>query len=204
MSGRVLLVRHTQVASAWKGRCYGHSDVGLSRIGAVQAQVLAQTLAQWHPDIVVHSGLRRTRILAEKAANLAGVSPIGDVAWQERDFGSWEGRGWSSIFRESGNAMDGMIDDPYGFRPGSGETTMELAARCLTALQGLPSGRVMVVTHGGPIAAIVGTQQGVPGRDWPSLVPDTGAFVELPQSRAGVPSDDVAPGSYACFANSMS
>ena len=29
-------------------------------------------------------------------------------------------RSWAAIYRETGNAMDGMIDDPEGFRPGAG------------------------------------------------------------------------------------
>lgn len=179
MSGCVLLVRHTQVARAWSGRCYGRSDMGLSRGGAAHARTLAGELVAWRPDIVLHSGLRRARILADFTASLAGVSAASDSAWQERDFGSWEGRSWAAIYRESGNAMDGMIDDPAGFRPGGGETTMDLAARAIDAWRGLPEARALIVTHGGPIAAIAGTLNGTPVRDWPSLVPENGASIEL-------------------------
>lgn len=179
MSGRLLLVRHTAVARASKGRCYGQSDMGLSREGAAHARELAAELAAWEPEIVLHSGLRRARFLAEATARLAGLEARTDKGWMERNFGSWEGRSWAAIYRETGSAMDGMIDDPHGFRPGGGETTMELARRALAALARLPSQRILVVTHGGPIAAILGTRDDVPIREWPGLVPAPGASIEL-------------------------
>lgn len=175
----VLLVRHTEVARAWKGRCYGQSDMGLSREGAAHMRALAPELAAWSPELIVHSGLRRARLPAEAVAALAGVPVRAEPQWQERDFGSWEGRSWDAIYRDTGNAMDGMIDDPHHFRPGDGETTMELARRSLAAFDTLPAARVLVVTHGGPIAAIVGTRQGVAVRDWPGLVPPPGGSAEL-------------------------
>lgn len=180
MTRTLLLVRHTEVALAWKGRCYGQSDMGLSRAGTAHVRALAPELAAWRPDIVLHSGLRRARMLADVAATQAGVTALPDPGWQERDFGSWEGRSWDAIYRETGNAMDGMIDDPAGFRPGGGETTMELAARSLAAMRALPPGRVIVVTHGGPIAAILGSLRAAPVRDWPTLVPALGSLIDIP------------------------
>lgn len=179
MPAKVLLVRHTAVARAWQGRCYGQSDMGLSRAGAAHVRSLAPELAAWYPDVVLHSGLQRTQILADATAAIASVTAKADAAWMERDFGSWEGRSWPAIYRETGNAMDGMIDDPESFRPGNGETTVELANRSVAALRNLPAGRVLIVTHGGPIAAIIGTLQALRVRDWPALVPVTGTFIEV-------------------------
>ncbi len=179
MKRQVLLVRHTEVARGWKGRCYGQSDMGLSRAGQSHARALAASLAGWKPDRIVHSGLSRACILAEAVAALAGVASHADTAWQERDFGSWEGRSWTAIYRETGSAMDGMIDDPDGFRPGGGETTMAFATRALAAFHSLPDGRTMVITHGGPIAAIAGSLKGLPPRDWLALVPVLGASLEF-------------------------
>ncbi len=183
MSDAVLFVRHTQVALHWQGRCYGRSDMGLSRAGAIHAREVATTVADWRPDIVIHSGLKRARILADHVASHTGSRPIALAAWQERDFGTWEGRSWAAIYRATGNAMDGMIDAPATFRPGGGETTDALAQRTMTALAALPCGRIAVITHGGPIAAILGTTSELPVREWPSLVPRLGETVELTTSR---------------------
>ena len=179
MSGAVLLVRHTQVARRWHGRCYGVSDMGLSRAGHAEARALAGSLATWRPEAIVHSGMKRTAVLAAFVAAQAGVPARAIPAWRERDFGSWEGLSWNAIYRATGNAMDGMIDAPDVFRPGGGETTMALAARAMAALNDLPPGRVLVITHGGPIAAILGSRAGRPPRDWSALVPPTGGSVQL-------------------------
>jgi broad specificity phosphatase PhoE len=152
---QVLLVRHTEVAVRWTKRCYGCTDVGLSRAGRQQAAELAAKLAGQPVTAVVHSGLERAAYLARWLANIKGLAPAVDTRWQERNFGTWEGRGWHSIWKESGNAMDGVITDPNHYRPGGGETTAELVARSTAAWAALPThGVIVVVSHGGPIAGV--------------------------------------------------
>jgi len=179
VSRTVLLVRHTEVAKRWHGRCYGVSDAGLSRHGDAHAQALVPELARWRPDHVVHSGLRRSTQLAAAVSRTAGCTVTADPNWRERDFGGWEGRSWHTIYRESGNAMDGMIDAPGSFRPGGGETTAELAARAVAALANLPPGRTLVVAHGGTIAAVLGGRGALPVPAWLALVPAYGGTVEI-------------------------
>ncbi len=169
------LVRHTAVAKAWAGRCYGRSDMGLSREGLAAARDLAPRLAAEHaPRVVLHSGLRRARLLAGRVAALAGAELAEDRRWAERDFAAWEGQRWDAIWRATGSAMDGMLDDPEGYRPGGGETTAELAARALAAWRGRPRGPCLVVTHGGPIAAVRMALDGKAWRDLPALIPAPG------------------------------
>lgn len=179
MAPRVLLVRHTEVAHFWRGRCYGVSDAGLSRAGKAAIGPLAAQLANLCPQWVVHSDLSRTRCLAAAIGRAAGCPLLRDPAWRERDFGNWEGKTWHAIYRDSGNAMDGMIDAPDTFRPGGGETTFELAARVATAAIALPGGRGVVVAHGGPIAALLGQRRGVAPREWLALVPRPGGSIPL-------------------------
>ena len=154
--------------------------MGWSREGAAMARGLVSALAAEAFDLVVHSGLIRTRRLAEAVARATGAQPIADPRWTERDFGDWEGRRWDAIWRETGNAMDGMIADPAGFRPGGGETTAALAARAWSAWEDLPSdGHILVVAHGGPIAVV---RMRLAGADYPALVgfiPSPGEIVRL-------------------------
>lgn len=171
MVGQVRLVRHTAVARRWQGRCYGRSDVGLSRDGAAAIAATAERLAAPWPAWVVHSDMLRTRRLAEHIVRLANCPLLVDRGWQERDFGCWEGLTWNAIYRATGNAMDGMIDAPESFRPGGGETTRELAVRSVAAWLRLPAGNGIVVSHGGPIAALIGSRRGWPPREWLALVP---------------------------------
>jgi len=189
VTGKVLLIRHAQVALRWRGRCYGSTDVGLSRDGARQSQEIARAILRRRDSrsiaAVFHSGLRRASHLAELIADTAGLEPRADERWRERDFGSWEARSWNSIWRESGNAMDRMLTDPAKFRPGGGETTAELFARSVRASRAVPrEGLVIVVTHGGPIACV---RCHLANAGLPQLAKfriEEGETIEFPQSRA--------------------
>jgi broad specificity phosphatase PhoE len=174
------LVRHPPVARGWQKRCYGQSDPGLSRAGAAMVGPLVDQLAVLDPAVVIHSDMRRTRAVAEPLVLLLGRDSIASPLWRERDFGAWEGTSWHRIYRETGNAMDGMTDDPHRFRPGGGETTAELAARIAQAISKLPDAeRIVVITHGGPIACAVAHYKGIPLHELASLVPGTCSITTL-------------------------
>jgi broad specificity phosphatase PhoE len=182
MTARVLLVRHMPVARAWAGRCYGRSDMGLSRTGATAMRALAEALAAQSFATIVHSGATRTRVLAERVARLTGRPVHADPRWLERDFGDWEGRSWHAIWRETGDLMDRMMTDPAGFHPGGGESGQALAIRARTAWDALPTDAdTLVVTHGGPIAAIRTLLSGQPLERMIDAVPPCGSWLLLPR-----------------------
>ena len=142
--------------------------------------MLVHELASLEPDIIIHSNMKRTRAIAMPLAQKLGIAPINAPLWRERDFGTWESRSWASIYRETGNAMDGMIDDPEHFRPGGGETTAQLALRINEALMSLPNARsVAIVTHGGPIACVRAVRAGAPLHQLATFIPRTGSIVTL-------------------------
>ena len=180
----VHLVRHTAVASHWAGRCYGQSDVGLSREGRDAARRLAPGIAVLGPRRLTVSPLRRARFLAGLVQRLV---PEADIRIEGRlaecHFGAWEGRPWTEIFAESGDAMMGLVQAPETFRAGGdGETTFAMRDRAMDWLQEVASaqcGPVVAICHGGPIAAIRGTLSGTPVERWPELVPKTGEIVTV-------------------------
>jgi broad specificity phosphatase PhoE len=184
--GELILVRHPPVAKEWQGRCYGQSDPGLSREGRAMVAPLIDSLALLKPDIITHSNMVRTRAIAEPLARHLGVECSAEPLWRERNFGSWEGQSWNAIYRATGNAMDGMVDDPAGFRPGDdGETTAELVRRTLIAMRALASGkRTLVVTHGGPIAAVRMLTNRLDFGDLPKLIIPTGGHVRIKRAAA--------------------
>src|SRR3546814_19998557 len=72
-----------------------------------------------------------------------------------------------AIYRETGSAMDGMIEAPDSFRPGGGETTHELGESVHTSWRTLLlAGLTVVLTHGGHIATFAGIPQGAPAATW--------------------------------------
>ncbi|WP_010161734.1 histidine phosphatase family protein [Sphingomonas sp. PAMC 26617] len=180
MSGTVLLVRHPPVALAWRKRCYGRSDMGWSRAGLAMARGLAEELSAVPIDAIVHSGALRTARLAAMIARRRGVPVQADTGWLERDFGTWEGRTWHAIWRETGDLMDRMMTDPAGFRPGGGETGLDLSERACAAWGRLPgSGTTLVIAHGGPIAAVRAWQAGEPLEAMVGFIPACGDVVEV-------------------------
>jgi broad specificity phosphatase PhoE len=185
----VTLLRHTEVAAHWRGRCYGVSDAGLSRAGIAAAHALARDSysAFGGLTLIQASPLRRARFLGGLISRHLGL-PLEIVpALRERDFGSWEGQAWDAIHAAHGDAMMGMVDAPARFRPGGGEMTDELARRITRWFRALPQGaRVLAITHGGPVAALRGTLEGLPARAWLKLIPSLGEAVRLPHfSRQG-------------------
>ena len=179
------LVRHPPVLKAWQKRCYGQSDPGLSREGMAMVAPLIAQLAALKPDIIIHSDMKRTRAIAEPLAKHLGLNHIADRQWRERDFGDWDGQTWNAIYHATGNAMDGMIDDPEHFRPGGGETTFELIARIKRALAELPNlPSVIVIAHGGPIACAKLIADDLPVTSLAANIPALGDIVTMTLSRA--------------------
>lgn len=180
MANSIILVRHPPVTLAWQKRCYGQSDPGLSRAGQAMVAPLVDRLNALEPDIIVHSDMKRTRAIALPLGAKLGIAPIAEPLWRERDFAAWEARSWYSIYGESGNAMDGMIDAPDHFRPGGGETTAKLSRRIEQALAALPDVRsVVIITHGGPIACVRAIHAGVPLQKLAPFIPPAGSIVRL-------------------------
>lgn len=184
MSATVLLLRHPPVARAWTGRCYGRSDMGWSREGQAMAARLAGRLAARPIDAVVHSGALRTRRLAEMIGRRRGCPVHADARWLERDFGTWEGRSWRAIWRETGDLMDRLMTHPASFRPGGGETGLDLSSRVQAAWRDLPpSGTTLVIAHGGSIAALRTWIAGEPLERMVAFVPRCGEQVSIARSR---------------------
>jgi broad specificity phosphatase PhoE len=185
---RILLVRHCEVASRYRQLCYGRSNVELSELGLAQSEEVARQLAREPITHVYHSGLYRARHLAEALRKLVGISVEESHLLRERDFGEWELQTWDALYAATGDAMLGMLSDPAVWRPPAGETTFEMRDRIMTWYQDLPdAGVIVAVSHGGPIAALLGTLSGRPVVEWPVLIPPTGTVVEIGESGIQAP-----------------
>lgn len=180
----VHLVRHTAVAAHWAGRCYGQSDVGLSREGRAAARSLGLRIAALGARRIYISPLRRARFLGGLVVReAANIDLVIDARLAECHFGAWEGQTWDAIYAASGDAMMGLVTAPATFRPGGhGEATFTVRDRAMAWLDAaahVPGGPVVAICHGGPIAAIRGTLAGAPVEEWPGLVPRLGEIVTI-------------------------
>jgi probable phosphoglycerate mutase len=91
-------------------------------------------------------------IRAVETARLAYGEPRRDARLRELDFGDLEGFTWTECSAE----MRERLTDFEAFAAPHGETVPQLAERVTAALADLPSGRHLVVTHGGVIRLFSG------------------------------------------------
>jgi len=148
----ILLARHGQ--SDWNAtrRWQGHADRPLTEKGREQARALAERLRHVELDAVNSSDLRRAADTAAAVSNEVIELP----ALREVDVGSWSG-----LTRAEAEERfpDGVARWREGF-PGwdDGESYEEMTRRVLAAVLEIArrheGGRVLVVSHGGPIRAL--------------------------------------------------
>jgi broad specificity phosphatase PhoE len=148
----ILLARHGQ--SDWNAahRWQGHADRPLTEKGREQARALAERLRHVELDAVYSSDLRRAGDTAAAVSNEVIELP----ALREVDVGSWSG-----LTRAEAEERfpDGVARWREGF-PGwdDGETYEAMTDRVLGAVLEIArrheQGRVLVVSHGGPIRAL--------------------------------------------------
>ena len=149
---RILLVRHGETDWNLDRRLQGHSDRPLNDTGREQARALADELADTPLDAVYSSDLSRARETAQVVAETHGLEVTALPDLRERHFGSWEGLSDDEIQqRFPAEIANGTLGD--------GETRDEMDRRVLAALEEIarkhPDGTVLVVSHGGPLRAVL-------------------------------------------------
>jgi alpha-ribazole phosphatase len=155
------LIRHPKPEVA-PGICYGSTDLRVSQEEC--DRVVADVSASLPRSIPVFSSpLQRCRRFAERLAATLGSTPvILDARLPEMHFGTWEMRSWSSIPREE---VDAWTDDLITYRPGGGETVLELASRVYAFYQDVQQqadGHAVVVSHAGTMRFLRAFQTGLP------------------------------------------
>jgi 2,3-bisphosphoglycerate-dependent phosphoglycerate mutase len=146
----LLLVRHGETDWNAEGRLQGHTDRPLNDYGRRQARELAERLAgEERVDAVYTSDLGRARETAEIVGARLGL-PVGiDPDLREKDWGTWEG----------------LTGDERVLVELVGESTEAHRERVMRALDRIaashPSGRVVVVTHGGSLRRVQAALHGI-------------------------------------------
>ncbi|MCO8121066.1 histidine phosphatase family protein [Stieleria sp. TO1_6] len=172
----ILLVRHGEIDPRMKKICYGAMDIDLSDQGRLDSQRVAQQiLTSVAPQAIFHSGLSRTRYMADQIARL-GPDPlpvIDDMRLRERNYGRWQGLSWDDAYASDPENFDGLIERPDSYRPPGGETTTEMQDRMVDWLDDLVTrssgdqpGPIIAVSHSGPIAAMAGKLLNLPPTQW--------------------------------------
>lgn len=157
------LLRHGQPKGGTKLR--GRCDDALSEQGWEQLRG-ATTVVPLPWEAVVSSPLQRCRAFAEAFAQQEGLQCRVEAAFQEVDFGDWDGRALDTLWEEQGEALSEYWMDPVNHSPPNGESLEAMWERVQAGLQDLgeayPGKRVLLVTHGGVIRLILAQCLGMP------------------------------------------
>ena len=169
----IFLARHGESDWNVEKRFQGHSDRPLTNRGREQAHALADLVASEEIDAVYTSPLSRARETAEIVAARAGLEPVALPELREVDTGSWSGLSRADVEARFPDGFTRWRSGGSGWE--DGETYEEMAERVIGALRTIaedhPDGRVLVISHGGPIRAIHAAAEGVAIDDYRRLKP---------------------------------
>lgn len=152
------MVRHGQTEWNRQGRFQGQCEVPLNERGLEQAREIAAALAGEAFDRVVSSDLRRAMQTARIIAPRLEI--VSEPRWREFHFGQWEGLTWQEILERWPQASAAGVTDARNYAPEGGETFGQLRNRVGQALDDLRNAQVanaLVVTHAGPLHAVLDT-----------------------------------------------
>ena len=152
----ILIARHGQSDWNHEKRWQGHADRPLTERGREQAQALADRLAHIELDAVYSSDLQRARDTAAVVAESQGLELRQLPDLREVDVGSWSGLTRAEAEERFPEGFARWRDGYPGWK--DGETYEAMTDRVLRAVDEIAAahegGRVLVVSHGGPIRAM--------------------------------------------------
>lgn len=163
---RVILVRHGRTVWNAEKKYGGHTNVALDAIGKLQAEKVAVRLKDYPIQAIYASDLDRAYHTAEPIAQVHNLAIQKFDALREINFGQWEGKTYNEIIQDQQQLMDAWIKDPYNTCLPDGESLTHLQERVVSCLQKIilehENQTIVIVTHAGPIWALVSHVLGVP------------------------------------------
>jgi broad specificity phosphatase PhoE len=159
----IFLARHGE--SDWNAanRFQGHSDRPLTDLGLRQAEALAEAVEAEHVEAIYSSPLIRALETAKIVAARTGIEVVEDEDLREVDTGGWSGLSRQEVQERFPDGFERWISGGTGWE--DGESYEDMAARSLEAVRRIaeahPGGRVLVISHGGPIRAIQAAANGM-------------------------------------------
>lgn len=195
---RLVLLRHGQTEYNAGSRMQGQLDTDLSALGREQAAAAAEVLAKREPLAIVSSDLRRALDTATALAELSGVDVSVDTRLRETHLGDWQGLTHLEVDDVAPGARLAWRDDAR-WAPHGGESRVDVAERSMPVVDELLTGLgdwgsgerpVVLVAHGGLIAALTAALLDLPVDNWPVLGGmGNASWVQL----SGHSDDDAAP-----------
>jgi glucosyl-3-phosphoglycerate phosphatase len=176
---RLVLLRHGQTEYNATSRMQGQLDTDLSDLGRDQAVAAAEVLAKRQPLLIVSSDLRRALDTATALSERSGLPVTVDTRLRETHLGDWQGMTHLEVDAAAPGARLAWRDDAR-WAPHGGESRVDVAARSLPLIAELVADQpewgvdesdrpVVLVAHGGLIAALTAALLALPVDNWPVL-----------------------------------
>ncbi|MGV0748489.1 glucosyl-3-phosphoglycerate phosphatase [Mycolicibacter heraklionensis] len=177
---RLILLRHGQTEFNAGSRMQGQLDTVLSDLGRAQAEAAAEVLRKRHPLLIVSSDLWRAYDTATVLAEHNGLQVRVDTRLRETHLGDWQGLTHEEVDAAAPGARLAWRDDAR-WAPHGGESRIDVAERSVPLVRELVAaepdwGRadhadqpVVLVAHGGLIAALTAALLRLPVENWPVL-----------------------------------
>jgi probable phosphoglycerate mutase len=157
----------------------GQLDTDLSDLGRMQAVAAAEVLAKRQPLLIVSSDLRRALDTALALGEPSGLPVSVDTRLRETHLGDWQGMTHLEVDAIAPGARLAWRDDAR-WAPHGGESRIDVAERSLPVVVDLVAGQaewgvdeadrpVVLVAHGGLIAALTAALLRLPVDNWPIL-----------------------------------
>jgi broad specificity phosphatase PhoE len=163
----VLVARHGETDWNREHRWQGHGGPGLNDRGRAQAEALAERLSNARLSAVYTSDLPRALQTAEMIGRVVGLEPIPEPGLREVDVGNWRGLTRAEVRRRDPAGYRRWLRGEAGWE--GGETYDQMHARVVETLGRLLDahrrGRILLVSHGGGVRAIVAHAVGTAGHD---------------------------------------
>jgi glucosyl-3-phosphoglycerate phosphatase len=176
----LVMLRHGQTDFNLGSRMQGQLDTDLTELGRAQAVGASEALAKRQPLLVVSSDLRRAYDTAATLGERTGLPVRVDNRLRETHLGDWQGMTHAQIDAAAPGARLAWREDA-NWAPHGGESRVDVAARSLPLITELvrgesewgaadePARPVVLVAHGGLIAALTAALLQLPVANWPAL-----------------------------------
>ncbi len=176
METKIYLVRHGQSIGNAKGLYQGHTNLGLSEVGKMQANLTAERLKDIYIDVIYSSDLMRAHDTALPHAALRGLDVTDSKELREMYIGDWEGMLISDLKRD--HYQEFVVDwhENFGtFQFPNGESVSQAAERVYNEILRIAKENfgktVIIVSHAAVIRAFWCKMSGIAASDMAKAFP---------------------------------
>jgi len=163
---KILLLRHGETDWNAQLRFQGSKDIPLNTNGEDQARCVSHRISAWLPEVVYSSPLQRALKTAQLTAghSFGKINIIEDLC--EINFGIWEGKTIADL-KEQGELFNKWAQEPFSLAVPEAETERQILTRVERVLEIIiesPKERILIVSHGGTLRALLSAALDIPFR----------------------------------------